>query len=79
MWRPTSEAHSRRHPENVKGDEMSEMYAVSGPAFEAELAYRRELAHRFVRAGGFGSGRRRTPRRRGLRLPVARPRPAAVA
>ena len=51
MWRPTSEAHSRRHPENVKGDEMSEMYAVSGPAFEAELAYRRELAHRFVRAG----------------------------
>lgn len=59
---------------------MSEMYAVSGPAFEAELAYRRELAHRFVRAGGFGSaGRRRTPRRRGLRLPVVRPRPAAVA
>jgi len=62
---------------------MSEMYVVSGPAFEAELAYRRETAQRFVRAGGFGlrpgSSRRRTPRRRGLRLPVPRPRPAAVA
>lgn len=60
---------------------MSEMYAVmNGPAFEAELAYRRETAQRFVRAGGFGFGpRRRTPRRRGLRLPLARPRPAAVA
>ena len=63
---------------------MSEMYAVmNGPAFEAELAYRRETAQRFVRAGGFGlragAPRRRTPRRRGLRLPVGRPRPAAVA
>ena len=60
---------------------MSEMNAqMFGPAFEAELAYRRETAQRFVRAGGFGPGlRRRTPRRRGLRLPVARPRPAAVA
>lgn len=60
---------------------MSEMYAVmNGPAFEAELAYRREQAQRFVRAGGLLPGRRRrTQRRRGLRLPVARPRPAAVA
>lgn len=62
---------------------MSEMYAaMNGPAFEAELAYRRELAQRFVRAGGFGlrpAKSRRTPRRRGLRLPVPRPRPAAVA
>jgi hypothetical protein len=60
---------------------MSEMYAVmNGPAFEAELAYRRETAQRFVHAGGFtGGGRRRTRRRRGLRLPVPRPRPAAVA
>ena len=60
---------------------MSEMNAqMFGPAFEAELAYRREMAQRFVRAGGFGAGAwRRTPRRRGLRLPVARPRPAAVA
>lgn len=60
---------------------MSEMNAqMFGPAFEAELAYRRETAQRFVRAGGFGPGvRRRTARRRGLRLPVPRPRPAAVA
>lgn len=60
---------------------MSEMTTqMFGPAFEAELAYRRETAQRYVRAGGFGlGGRHRTSRRRGLRLPVSRPRPAAVA
>jgi hypothetical protein len=60
---------------------MSEMFtAMNGPAFDAELAYRREQAHRFVRAGGFRPGsRRRVPRRRGLRLPLPGARPAAVA
>lgn len=61
------------------------MYAVmygpmAGPAFEAELAYRRELAQRYVRAGRLGlRAPRFTRRRRGLRLPAARPRPAALA
>lgn len=62
---------------------MSEIFTMmNGQAFEAELAYRRELAQRFVRAGGFGlrpGSSRRTPRRRGLRLPVPRPRRTAVA
>ena len=45
---------------------MSEMNAqMFGPAFEAELAYRRETAQRFVRAGSLGGGTwRRIPRRR---------------
>lgn len=62
---------------------MSEMIATTGPALEAELAYRREQALRLARAGKLGvhagSTPRRLRRRRGLRLPVAGARPAALA
>lgn len=56
---------------------MSEVYtAIGGPFWDAELTYRRERA----RAAYQHTGRRiRVPRRRPLRLPHLRPRPAAVA